>query len=182
LCGHKLGKISRLLKRGKISKERDSAQSQNVSQEVPKSSSSSSFGKEAARVGKGIVDESGVKRKGNGSTGPEKVFRFKDEHEGEIRQVELTITSYSKHNLGRRATMVESLLGIVPSRFSPSHSHSNSYIASNAMTSATSTITTTNNTTCQHQPSCGTVCDRSSSKPLPVNNVRPSSIFYIQFP
>jgi len=103
---HQLGKISRLLKRGKSSKEHH-----KVPQEEARSSSSTNRKEEGNK-------SEGIRCKGNGTGGPEKVFRFKDEHDGEIRQVELTITSCSKHNLGRRATMVESLLGIVPSRFS----------------------------------------------------------------
>lgn len=66
---------------------------------------------------------SGKKQKGNTAaivSAPEKVFRFKDEHGGETRTVFVDIPQSARTGnlLGRRATLIESILGIIPGHFS----------------------------------------------------------------
>ncbi|CAL8084684.1 unnamed protein product [Orchesella dallaii] len=78
------------------------------------------------------VSSSSSKQKGNVSTVPEKVFRFKDEHGGESRTVFVDIPQSRNSNLGRRATLIESILGIIPGRFStPPLSSSSFHVHSN---------------------------------------------------
>lgn len=71
--------------------------------------------------------QSGSTRKQKGSAissstagAPEKVFRFKDEHGGETRTVFVDIPQSARTGnlLGRRATLIESILGVIPGHFS----------------------------------------------------------------
>ncbi|OXA53112.1 hypothetical protein Fcan01_12461 [Folsomia candida] len=121
------GKISRLLKRGTKQKNERHLEGSSKMELSARSTTTSSVPPPTASELTTTTTEKESSKNILKPCGANKVFRFKGdwgtrvnetEHEGEIRLVDLFIRSTSKHNLGRRATMVESLLGIVPSRFS----------------------------------------------------------------
>lgn len=85
------------------------------------SSSANATAAATASIQKGKSASTTAGQSGGGSVGaPEKVFRFKDEHGGEARTVFVDIPQATGTGslLGRRATHVESILGIIPGHFS----------------------------------------------------------------
>lgn len=109
----KKGKISRLLKR-----KRDSIPSPmtNSIQENGDASIIASVSSSHLPTTSSLAGSS----KSESNTAPEKVFRFKDEHGGETRTVYVDVPQSVPNGnlLGRRATLIESFLGIIPGHFS----------------------------------------------------------------